>query len=324
MLSLNRSIQRLDEAEASQLAAARELSSAAEAAAKYAIEVDPREAARFREHLRNLAERLNQQPNAGELEAARGAFQSGLRDYASRAAEDVRRMKQDLTAAAEAMQSFAQGISTGAHDHENLLQREFGNLTRTADNGDATALRAAVHDTVAAVTASYQELRQAHNLVIAQLRDEIRTLQQAVEGQPKSSAQPGVLDKQAIDRTIEEKLHARQPFHLLLARPLVPAGAVPAAVRNHAQVEFVKGLRSLEAAAWAAWPPHGYAAILHAAPRDLDFWNQQLSACHLYQQGGLPRTLRIEPRLAVIEFSSSDSPSLFFDRLTQATQNLDS
>ncbi|MFM2125102.1 MAG: Diguanylate cyclase, domain [Acidobacteriota bacterium] len=224
MLSLNQSIQKINEEEAARLAAARELSAAADAAAEYAVEVDPRETGQFREHLRNLSEQLSRQPSHDSLQSARHNFQTELRQYSAHASKEVRRLKQDLHAAAQAMQSFAQGISTGAHEHEALLRQEFEQLTRASDQDDLPALRATVRQTVAAVTASYQELRQAHNLVIAQLRDEIRTLQQTVERQSNSAtpAPPTLLERRVLDQHLEEKLRARQGFHLLLARPCHP------------------------------------------------------------------------------------------------------
>ncbi len=318
----------MDESEAAHRAAAKAFAEAAETAAQHVVEVDADEAHRFRKQVLGLAGRLGEQPGPEALSVARSMFQSELRGYAERAGIDIRRLKNELGAAAQAMQSFAQGITTGGSEHEAVLNREFQLLTRAADAPDVRTIRAAIHETVATVSASYQELKQSHNLVIAQLRDEIRVLQQAMHTERKSDAESGVIEKQALDRRIEEMLRRRQPFHLMLVGLAnYPGKKVPQAVQDRAMEDFLKNLRALSLAGadnLARISTKLYAVIVgsNPAPEPLT-WQQQLAACHVFQENGIPRTLRIEPRVIGIEYAATDSPTLFFARLSAATEDLE-
>lgn len=332
MLSLRRSMREMDESEAAHRAAAKAFAEAAETAAQHVVEVDADEAHRFRKQVLSLAGRLGEQPGPEELSAARRLFQSELRGYAERAGVDIRRLKNELGAAAQAMQSFAQGITTGGSEHEAVLNREFQTLTHAAhaanDAPEVRTLRAAIHETVANVSASYQELKQSHNLVIAQLRDEIRVLQQAMNTERKPVPEPELVEKHALDRHIEEMLRRRQPFHvMLIGLANFPGKNVPQAVQNRVMQDFLKNLQTLSQASTdslARFSTKLYAVMVTtgAAPEPFT-WQQHLSACHLFQDGGIPRTLRVEPRVSGIEYTPADSPMLFFARLSAATEDLE-
>lgn len=327
MLSLRRSMREIDETEAAQRAAAQAFAETAETAAKHVVEVDPDEAHRFRQQVLGLAERLGEKPSADELSAARGLFQNELRDYAAKAGVDIRRLKEELSAAAQAMQSFAQGISTSGNEHETVLNREFQLLTRAADDPDVRTVRAAIHETVATVTSSYQELKQAHSLVVAQLRDEIRVLhQERHRQQPLQDS--GLTEKRILDSRIEEMLRRRQAFRLMLVGVPQPSiKSVPPSVQDRAIQEFVRILRALSPGGDnpAQCSPRLYAVILPAKGPvpDTTAWQQQLATCHVFQEGGIPRTLRVEPRVTAIEYAAGDPPTLFFGRLSAASEDLE-
>ena len=318
----------MDESEAAHRAAAKAFAQAAETAAQHVVEVDADEAHRFRKQVLGLAGRLGEQPGPEALSVARSMFQSELRGYAERAGIDIRRLKNELGAAAQAMQSLAQGITTGGSEHEAVLNREFQLLTRAADAPDVPTIRAAIHETVATVSASYQDLKQSHNLVIAQLRDEIRVLQQAMHTERKPDTEEALVEKHALDRRIEEMLRRRQPFHLMLVGlTTLPGKNVPPGLQDRAIQELVKNLRSLSQANsgnLARFSTKLYAVIVGSdRVAEPHTWQQQLAACHVFQENGIPRTLRIEPRVIGIEYAATDSPTLFFARLSTATEDLE-
>lgn len=327
VLSLNRSMRAIEETEAANRAAATAFAEAAATAARHVVEVNAEEAQRFRSQVMSLAQRLGGQPNPDELVLARNGFQNELKEYAAKATGDVRRMKEELSAAAEAMRSFAQGVTDSGSEHEAVLKREFQLLTRAADSPEITTIRAAVHETVATVSASYQELKQAHNLAVAQLRDEIRVLHQALHKEPKPAKLSELLSKQELDRRIEELLRRRQPFTLVLARfPESQATPPPAAVLERATSLCLDNLRAVhpeQDGALGEFASHLY-GLLVPGERKLAIGNleQQCATCHVYQDRGIPRTLKWEPRLALAAYTPADSPATFFERLSRATDEL--
>lgn len=327
VLSLNRSMREIEETEAANRAAATAFAEAAATAARHVVEVNRDEAQRFRAQVLSLAERLGGQPSHDELVLARNGFQNELKEYAAKATGDVRRMREELSAAAQAMQSFAQGVTDSGSGHETVLKREFQLLTRAADSPDITTIRAAVHETVATVSASYQELKQAHNLAVAQLRDEIRVLHQALQTERKPAKPSELLSKQELDRRVEELLRRRQPFTLVLARqPDLPATPPPAHVLERASSQCLESLRTIHpepGGTLAEFAPRLYGLLVPGEWKlSASSLEQQCASCHVYQDGGIPRTLKWEPRIALAGYRAGDSPAAFFERLSRATEEL--
>ena len=327
MISLRQSIKDLDGAEALHRAAAKAFAEAVETSAEHIVELNRHDAVAFREQVLGLAGRVGQSTGAEDLSAARTTFRGELRQYSEKASQDVSRLREELTAAAAAMQTFAQGVSASSGEHETVLRREFRELERAAtDASDLQTVRAAVHETVQTVSSSYETLKQAHNLAIAELRDEIRVLQNEVQrGRQKPVLPDGVREKQVFDSEIEDLLLQKKPFAVVLLavrNERVLYEKFPREKVDTALVEFLEGLRALAQrhapkALIATWNRGVYAL---AMPRgvQLEEWRRQLSVSYVFQEKGLPRTLQIEPRLEMVEHRLGESPTQFFGRLSQA------
>jgi hypothetical protein len=314
----------MDEAEALHRAAAKAFAEAVETSVEHVVEVNQHDAAAFRRQVLGLAGRVGHSTIAEELVAARSTFRGELRQYSEKASQGVSRLREELDAAAKAMQVFAQGVSTSSGEHETVLRREFRQLERAAtDATNVPTIRAAVHEAVHTVTESYEALKQAHNLVIAQLRDEIRVLQTERERSEKKPVLPeGIADKRIFDKQVEDLLQQKQAFGVLLAgvpdlRGLYqkfPQERVDAGV-----AEFVKALCAMAHPAPVSEHTSDVYAVTVPAGIPLKDWIGKLTNCHVFQHEGIPRTLRIEPRLELVPYSPGDSPTLFFSRLSQAT-----
>ncbi len=332
MISLRQSMKALDDTEAARRAAARAFADAVETSAEHVVEVNRAEAAEFREQVLKLAGRVSGSTTASDLDAARDVFRGELKEYSRRAGQQVRKMREELVAAADAMRTVAEGVSNSGGEHESTLKREFSQLQRTAERGDAGAMRTSIFETVEAVTRSFEGLKRSNALNIAQLRDEIRVLQAQLaegsraEGRRNVEAPEGFVSREALEREIEEFLRRDRAFtvgligvsgqHALYTA--FPRERVDAALANMLGNLFELARRHGAAPRIAAWQRGVYALVAPSGTPIAD-WGAQLSLSHVFQADGLPRTIRITPRVAVVERSTRESHPAFFSRLAQAT-----
>jgi hypothetical protein len=299
MISLRQSIKELDEAEVAHHAAAKAFAEVLETSAEHVVEVNRQEAEEFREQVLSLAGRVSHSRAAQDLDAARSEFRGELRGYSEKARAQLKRLREELSAAAAAMQTFAQGVSSSTGEHETLLRREFRQLQESAEYADIGGIRAAVHETVHVVTESYEGLKQAQALVVAQLRDEIRVLQSEVErGQRRLEPPPGTIPRRVMDREIEELLRQDRAFAVVIAASSESSAGT--------MVEKLAGLarEHVPKAAVAAWSASLYGVIVTTgAP--VDQWRRSLAV-----------------PLDVVDRRSGEAPAPFFERLAKATETL--
>lgn len=327
----------MEAAEAARRAAAKSFAEAVEASAENVVEVHRHEAEAFRQQVLRLARQLGEEVTAEELESARQAFRGELRQYREKAGERVRRLREELDGALAAMQSVAAGVSSGGEQHETVLRREFGQLEEAVDQGETAALRAAARHTIHRVTASFEELKRSQAMVVAQLRDEIRVLQTELQrGQQASVAASALLDKQTLDLRIEDALRQDRAFAVvLLGLPGLRQAKTryPREVMDQTVAQIVASFEALVSRAVSpqslvvgAWGEATYAAVVpeEAIPNHdwIPLWQQQLSVCQVFQQAGLPRTLRLEPRLALLARKQGESVIAFLGHLADQAGGL--
>jgi hypothetical protein len=332
VISLRQSMKELEAEEVGRRAAASGFAEALEASAAHVVEVNRQEAEEFREQVLNLAERIRHGQAGGEFDAVRSRFRGELQDYSEKARLQVSRLREELQAAGAAMQSFAQGVSASTGEHETVLRREFRQLEESAEGEDIRGVRAAVHETVHAVTESYEGLKQAQAVVITQLRDEIRVLQSELErGKKRAGLPPGVAAKRELDREIDELLRQDRPFGVVVAGVPDTQALYRQFPRNRVEdaiTGMVDGLTALARqqvpnAVVAGWNEVVYGVVVTTGVPVRE-WQQKLASSHVFQLDGMPRTLRIAPRLEVAEHRTGDSPATLIERLSRISQDLTS
>jgi hypothetical protein len=297
-----------------------------ETSAKHVVEVNRQEAVEFREQVLKLAGHVSGSTAASDLEAARIAFRMELQEYSRKAAQHVHTLREELRAAATAMRTFAEGVSTSGNEHETVLKREFGQLERAAEADDVRAVRVSIHATVQLVTESYEELKRANALNIAQLRDEIRVLHGELQREHRKPGLPGgIPGEEVFDREIEELLRLDRPFAVVLIGianrqglyERFPQGRVDAAIAT-LLAEAAAMARQIAPQATIGARGMGTYAVTLPSSVPLGDWQTQLTQSHVFQVDGLPRTLRVSPRLDVVERACGESHAVFFGKLSQA------
>jgi hypothetical protein len=306
VFSFRQSIKQLDETEALNRAAAKAFADAVETSAEHVVEVNREDAANFRQQVLTLAERVGSTAAAEDLDQARTQYRGELRDYSRKASETVSRMREDLDAAAKAMQRFAAGVSTSGAEHESVMRREFTQLRSAAESDDVREVRYAVHQTLDAVTASYESLQAAHNLVIAEMKDEIRVLQGELErSRTNKRVERNPADdfgaRARFDKQIEDLLQRGKAFDVLvLSLPERPAGEAA----NLAAL-FAK---QAEPAIPVAWRP-GIHVVIASGPVAVAEWRAVLASA------ATPL-----PCLELVRCPAGENATRFFAKLTEAVR----
>lgn len=191
--------------------------------AQYAIEIDPRDLAEFRAHLQSIEESWQRAESADALHHVQACFRGELRDYRDRAQDQVSRLRSEMEAAATALSGFAKSISCNGAEHEDRLKHEIAVLNRLADYGSMDEVRRGIHAATAAIASSMEQIRRDNQMVIAQLKDEIRLLHREVEAGRRAlltDRSSGAWTREKMDEQISELLRQNQAFCLLLARVL--------------------------------------------------------------------------------------------------------
>jgi len=189
--------------------------------AQYAIEIDSLDAQLFRQHIEALEEQVAAAAAPEHWEALQAEFRSELRAYRDKAGEQLGRMRAEIKAAADAMLIFADSVASNGLDHEEQLQEELGQLESAIKDEDLSQVRAVIGSAVGTITASVAKMQRSHQLVIAQLRDEMRLLHKQIDTERRTlytDRATGLWNRQKLDSQITDRLENDQPFCMLLVR----------------------------------------------------------------------------------------------------------
>jgi GGDEF domain-containing protein len=188
-------------------------------AAQYAIEIDPQTVIAFREHLTALRDRISQARSAEDWQSLQAAFRGELREFRDKSTEQLGRMRNEFAAAVTAMQSFADSVVSSGEDHTGDLRTVLSDLGNAAQTDNIDEVRSVIRKATATIGASVERLRKSHQIVVAQLRDEIRLLQDQVEVE-RHAAQvdqaTGTWNRQKMESSIATHTDKDDAFSLLI------------------------------------------------------------------------------------------------------------
>ena len=158
--------------------------------AEYAIEVDADLAVRYREQIGLLGKRFIAANGAAVMAEVQRDLAEEARLYYEESTHRLGRLREDFGSAARALSELVSSITSNNDDHEKLLEDELGELAHLAMMADAAELRQGLQKTTARLTEYVKRIRADNRFVVAQLRDEIRTLQDQVQSLEHQTARP--------------------------------------------------------------------------------------------------------------------------------------
>ncbi len=304
------------------------------AVAQYAVEIDRSDAETFRKHIEALQAKAEASAHAEDMQAVQASVRGELREYRDKAAEKLLKLRGEINSAVEAMQTFADSVATAGADHEEQLKEALKQLSAVARQGDLPSVQSAVFEVIGRITASVEDMRRNHKMVIATLRDEIRILHQQIEAERKASfldRATGVWNRQKLDEQVSALMDGVQPFCILMV-----------AVRNLKRIEnrYTKtvlegSMKALlqrlahmlgEEAAIGRWSEESFAAILTIDPataiklsRDA---TTRLSGLYSVQENGLSQSVPLQAICGVVEHSAGMESHNFHKKLLQMSEAL--
>jgi GGDEF domain-containing protein len=277
-----------------------------------AIEFDEKEAASFRAKLRTLTDQLGKATTPDQLRKTQGLFRGELRDYKDATHEQIRRLRRDVDAAASALEEFAAHTASSGEDHEKELKQALHRLHLAVASDRLEDIRAAIRSASAHILTSFEQMRAANHLAVAQLKDEIRLLHQKIQSGRRAAVaeRPAeTWNRQDIDDRIDELLSQNTSFCLIL---VVLRNLKVLATRNSGTV-MEEALQSLQArlqgmvsgASVGRWTTNQFVAILDGTPGNAMVISreaaQKLAEPYDFQDGGVRRTLSFQVAAGVVD-----------------------
>src|ERR1700722_15928862 len=332
MISLRKTSTELERLEALHRTAIRCYSEALRSTEQNAIELDTAQAAHFRAQLQALRNQLRADAGPSELEGVQSSFDTELKEYRDKTRSQVQRLRQEVRAAAAAVESFTGSIGESEINLESGLKRELNSLKQSALSDDLQEIRGAIHASTAKIAASIQQMRSSNQLAIAQLKDEIRLLHQEVQAARRSQTpDPSSESRQRIVGQMDEFIKKNAPFSVLLVvvrnleglQNCYSSGVIDSALAD-LQSRFEGMLPS--SAVLGRWAKDQFAAILRTAPGNAIEMSSEvvrkLSEPFLEQEKGGTHSIIFNPRAGVIEYSPGSDFSKFQARLKQLADAL--
>lgn len=180
MISLQSTLTELDRWEKLQAATMDCYKSAIASIRQYVVELDQAAAEEHRKHL----ERILADVSAGELDTlleSRSNLRGELREYQDKSAKCIKRLREELVSTSAALRDLVGAITATSDEVEDGLQNELRKLKTLSRCQDIAAMRQGLEGVANSIGTYIEDLRKSNQMVITQLRDEIRTLQSRIE-----------------------------------------------------------------------------------------------------------------------------------------------
>lgn len=184
------------------------------------ISIEAGMAERQKQQLRLLAKQGEGLKTGQEFDGWSQLVRGQLREYRQAVESRVEQQKQDLASTGSALQEAMEAIAMQGEDQTKRLQAELGNLNRLRSVTKVEDIHQGI-DTVSHSLNDVVRMMQVQNsLVVTQMRDEIRTLQQRLElAERRNRSTNGNLSHRGpFERKIQAKIAADEVFSLFLVR----------------------------------------------------------------------------------------------------------
>jgi GGDEF domain-containing protein len=333
MISLRKTATELDRLEELHRTAVNCYSQAFRSAEQNAIELDSAQAADFRRQLQALRNQLRLETEPREWNSIQTSFDSQLKDYGDKTRLQVQRLRQEVQAAAAAVESFAGSISESEINLESGLKRELQILNQSAASDNIQEIRGSIRTATAKIAEKIDEMRSCNQLAIAQLKDEIRLLHQEVQAARRSQipSDPSSESHQRITAGMEELIHENKSFSVLL----VVVRNLEGLQNCHSANAIADALRSFQGrfenilpapAIVGRWANDQFAAILSTAPGNAIEMSsdvvRKLSEPFLETDQARAQSIVFTPRAGVVEFPLGSDLAKFQAKLKQLADAL--
>jgi len=144
-----------------------------------------------------------------------------LRAYHERAARYLDQLRASLASTSDVLREMIAIMQSDDSDAEKRLKNEIVRLRSVDRLGSLDEVRACVRQSVTSLASCVDQLRSEKDVVIVQLRDEIRTLQKCVEEKSRATAMDaatGTLQRPEFEKMVRREIVGGQPVTVVRLR----------------------------------------------------------------------------------------------------------
>lgn len=303
-------------------------------AAQYAVELDSAESGEFREHLERIRQDAERAACPSDWPPIQASFRGELRRYHDLLAAQVGKLRSEMKAAADAMEAFADNVATSGADHKKGLEDAVETLDTAIRAESLREVRAVLAGTKTQLCSSIERMEREHKLVIAQLRDEIRSLHQQIDADRRAQfldQATGTWNRAKLDSLLQQMLENDEAFYVLVVRirnlkrleQRYPATMIEGGFK--VLVQRMTAMLGSDAI-MGRWEESAFAAILQIDPAAVLSLSREatarLAGSYSVQQSGLARAIELHAVSGVIERQRGTDAASFHKKLLQMTEAL--
>jgi GGDEF domain-containing protein len=300
-------------------------------ASEHALDFDPPATLEFQRHVDALEERITPESTNEVLRSVQSSFRGELRQYLEKGQAFLKRVREELDAAAEAMRTFASALVANGADVQERVKSEMKTLEKVADTGDLAKIRESVRAAAREVARSYDELNKANAIVIAELQHEIRLLHREMDAERRvawTDVESGAWIKKKLEDRLDELLKTTEPFCVIVILVTnlkrVEKQCSPAIVHT-ALHALIKRFYSLvgEDGLVARLGGEQFAAVIEvdasagqAIAHDL---GERLSSRYSAQNNGISQSIDLRVTCGIVGHTGQGDPAEFRRKMQQMT-----
>lgn len=303
---------------------------AIQSVAEYAVEIDAGPGNEFRANLRRLASAVECATSSAEYAIVQSSFRGELRKFRDDSTVRLDRMRAEMSAAATAMQALAAGATETAAGLEARVRQELLRLAQAAASNDLNSVHEEIKRAAAGLEKSYRELEQRHQLAVAQLQDEIRSLHAEIAQERRTiytDRITGLWIRPKLDSRIEDLLLQSDPFWVLLVHydlRRIDEEYSPSQVKSLLKVMAGRLTGTVPRGAMVGrWSYDTFAAVVETDPegaQQIDY--QSALGCYSIQESGLATSIPVRVSAVKVDRLNGSSAGSFYVNLSAAAESL--
>jgi GGDEF domain-containing protein len=219
MISIRQSLDEIEQREERERLLRGCFATAIQSTREYAVEIEPDAAARFRQRMGDLERELAAAAGDEDFKSVQSSFRGELRQYRDRCKELVTRLRNEVSSAAQAIETLTASVSANGAGYESELNREVVRLEKAAALEDLTSIRTTINTSAAAIQLSFEQMQQCNQVAMAQLQDEIRSLHKTMETERRTlqtDAASGAWNQRKLAERFDQLLKLDESFGVLL------------------------------------------------------------------------------------------------------------
>jgi len=286
------------------------LSDFAQIAGEETIAVDEGAAVKQRQQMKILAKQAGGLRNVTEFDAWSAMARTQLHTYRLEIERRFEQQKKDLDSAGSALRDAMETVAQQGEDQTQQVEAELKTLERLRKVEQIAEIHQGLDQVSHSLADVVRGMQTQNSLVVAQMRDEIRTLQARLEiAERRGAGTPGNLSHRGLfERKLEAKIAGDEVFSLFLIRISNWKQAIAGLPQDRAQAltneVSLRVSKALGAETFAGrWYDGYFAAIVNTNKRQAIDTTQDIvqRVSGGYKIPGTEKLLQLATRVAVLE-----------------------